>query len=106
MTDENSANYTYDFDNRLTKLGNNITYKYDALGRRFQKIVGATTITYYYYQDQLIEEVDNSNNLTEYIYSGIPITAIVSAIGFTFLSRRDKKKSIKFHNATIPYFYE
>jgi RHS repeat-associated protein len=65
----NQASYSYDSDSRLTKAGN-VTYKYDALGRRYQRIESGKTTTYYYYKDQLATELDNSGNTVEYIYAG------------------------------------
>lgn len=62
--------YQYDAENRLIKAGSDINYKYDALGRRFQKTVGNETTSYFYYQDQLAVERDNSGSVTEYIYGG------------------------------------
>lgn len=70
LTTDGQNTYTYDADNRLTSLNNNAFYKYDALGRRYQKIIGGTTTTYYYYSDQLIQETDNNGITTEYIYAG------------------------------------
>ncbi len=70
MSSDGQNAYTYDADNRLTSVNGNVIYKYDALGRRYQKIVDATTITYYYYQNQMIQEADNNGNTTEYIYAG------------------------------------
>lgn len=69
LTGYKSMAYKYDAESRLTKAGN-VTYKYDALGRRYQRIEGGVTTSYYYYKDQLITEQDNAGNVIEYIYDG------------------------------------
>jgi len=70
LMDDGQNAYTYDADNRLLTVNANILYKYDALGRRYQKIVDGTTTTYYYYYNQVIQETDSNGNTEEHIYAG------------------------------------
>jgi len=68
LTSDGVQTYDYDIDGRLTNVDANIEYKYDALGRRYQKIVSGVTTTYYYYDDQLIQENTSTGATREHIY--------------------------------------
>ncbi len=70
IEDEQGNSYVYDYDNRLIEVNGNVSYQYDALGRRYKKTVSGNTYTYYYYQSQVIEEVDGNNSIKEFIYAG------------------------------------
>jgi len=50
LTADGSHTYTYDADNRLSKVdgGSTASYTYDAFGRRAEKIVGSRTTDYLY----------------------------------------------------------
>lgn len=67
-----TTNYTWDFENRLTKVvlpgtGGTATFKYDPLGHRIQKVFtqGTTTTTtnYLYDGDNSVEEVNQSGSV-------------------------------------------
>lgn len=66
-----STVFEYDADNKLirvTSLDKTVNYKYDGLGRRIEKEVtdtGATTTTGYIYDNEdILLELDGSNNIT------------------------------------------
>jgi RHS repeat-associated protein len=60
-----STNYTWDFENRLTRVqlpgtGGTVTFKYDPFGRRIYKSSSSATSVYAYDGDNLIEEINSS----------------------------------------------
>jgi RHS repeat-associated protein len=71
-----TTQYTWDFENRLTSValpgtGGTVTFKYDGLGRKVQKVFTqnstTTTTNYLYDGTNVIEDVDqNSNVLARY----------------------------------------
>ena len=73
--------YTWDYENRLTSVTkkanatatentSEVTYKYDALGRRIQKNVNDTITNYVYDGDDILLEFNNQNILeAKYIHS-------------------------------------
>lgn len=73
LTTGNSSQYTYDAENRLTKVeefaaGNptpaaTSTYRYDGLGRRIEKIGNGVIRRYVYDRDQILFEYDEANVL-------------------------------------------
>jgi len=71
LLSDGTNTYTYDFENRLIGVNSNIHYQYDALGRRFKKVMDNDTTTYFYYEDQVIQENDSDGNITEHIYLGL-----------------------------------
>src|SRR6266568_1364805 len=79
MTYDGSHTYTYDAENRLTKVdgGNTATYAYDADGNRIQKAVGPIITAYVFSPtSHVIHETDP--NLTfnvHYIYLGSQLLA-------------------------------
>jgi RHS repeat-associated protein len=58
--------YSYDSQNHLIAVdnGNTSTYKYDALGRRIEKVVGTETTQYLYSGVNEIENRDGTGNIT------------------------------------------
>jgi RHS repeat-associated protein len=63
--------YSFDFENRLVSVDGGATanYKYDALGRRIQKVTSAGTVNYYYDEQRIIEERDGSDDIAAtYVY--------------------------------------
>jgi len=62
--------YEYDAENKLVRVvspSNTATYRYDGLGRRVEKevIAGTTTVTKYVYDNEdILLELDGSNNIT------------------------------------------
>ena len=57
----NTTSYTWDFENRLTSVtlpgsGGTVTFKYDPLGRRIEKVSPTVTSIFAYDGDNLIEE--------------------------------------------------
>jgi RHS repeat-associated protein len=60
-----TTNYAWDFDNRLTNVtlpvsGGTVSYRYDPLGRRIEKISPTATSIFAYDGDNLIEETNSS----------------------------------------------
>jgi RHS repeat-associated protein len=61
---DGEQNYGYDLLNRQTSVNDNISYVYDALGRRLAAIVdGETTYFVYGFDEQVLEEYNSSNQL-------------------------------------------
>ena len=63
LTSDGTYTYGYDYENRLTSVtgaGLNVSYTYDPLGRRIQKIVNGVVTRYLYDGDQIIAETDNT----------------------------------------------
>ncbi len=64
-------NYQFDFENRLINVNGGATamYKYDAFGRRIQKVTAAGTINYFYDGQRVIEERNGANVVqATYVY--------------------------------------
>jgi RHS repeat-associated protein len=64
MTNDGSHSYTYDAENRLTKVdsGSTATYVYDANGHRVRSTVGGTSRDYVYNSDSVVAEWYSSCN--------------------------------------------
>ena len=63
--------YNYERGKLLSSLtinNNTTTFKYDYLGRRYQKISGGVTTTYYYHDDKLIAETRNNGIKLIFLY--------------------------------------
>lgn len=70
-TNDESKTYSYDYENRLTKVNNGSTAEhfYDALGRRIKTITPTETINFYFSNNQIIEERNASDAIEKtYIY--------------------------------------
>ncbi len=85
LTFDGVYHYYYDCENRLTEVNdiNNqrtATYKYDFKGRRVAKAVGATTTTFVYDGDQIIQEYRNGYRWKTYYY-GTGIDELIRMIG-------------------------
>ncbi|HYI11821.1 MAG TPA: RHS repeat-associated core domain-containing protein [Thermoanaerobaculia bacterium] len=56
--------YTYDTENRLTRItfpdGSTATYRYDPFGRRYEKVVGTQSTRYVYLGASVLKELDGS----------------------------------------------
>jgi RHS repeat-associated protein len=72
MVSGSTTQYTWDFENRLTSVvlpgtGGTVTFKYDGLGRRVQKVFTqnstTTTTNYLYDGTNVIEDVDQNGNV-------------------------------------------
>jgi RHS repeat-associated protein len=95
-TQKGTQDFTYDYRNQLVSTSDGTTsadYKYDALGRRMQKLVtsGAQTDTtkYYYSGNQVIEERDGSDTvLKQYIY-GNGIDELLIIVNFDGATQTD-----------------
>lgn len=75
LSDPSNSYTSYDFKNRLLTVngigGVSAEYKYDALGRRIQKIIspGSNTLNYYYDGKVIIEERNSSDEVqATYVY--------------------------------------
>jgi RHS repeat-associated protein len=70
LSDASGKSYSWDFENRLTQAvvpgtnGGTTTFKYDPFGRRIQKSGPLGTTNYLYDGPDVIEEVDNSGNVS------------------------------------------
>jgi RHS repeat-associated protein len=63
--------YTFDERNQLTATsGGSSTFKYDGLGRRFEKTVSGTTTRYLYDGTNVVQELDQGNNPTYNLING------------------------------------
>ena len=69
--------YTYDAENQLTRIdfpdGTWATYRYDGLGRRFEKNVNGTITRYVYDNEDILLEYDGANNLQARYTHGLGI---------------------------------
>lgn len=64
-----TTTYTYNSEDQLIGVNNNISYKYDALGRRIEKNVSSTITRYVYDGEDIIQELDGNNQvITTYIH--------------------------------------
>jgi len=79
-TSDGVHSYAYDFENRLISVdgGATATYKYDALGRRIQKVTIGGTINYYYDGSRIIEERNAGDAITATCIWGTWIDEILS----------------------------
>jgi RHS repeat-associated protein len=91
LLNDGTWNYSYDYAGRLVgaiKLGTNVSYGYDPIGRRTSKTVNGITTKYVYSGDDLIEERDASDNvLKQYVYAnGIdrPVQVIIDSSVYYF----------------------
>ena len=68
-----NTNYTYDFENRLTRVqrpGMDAQYKYDPFGRRIEKNVNGQITRYEYDEDNIINEYDGAGNIrAKYVFN-------------------------------------
>jgi YD repeat-containing protein len=97
----NFTQYTYDAENRLTKVeefaaGNptpaaTSTYRYDGLGRRIEKVANGQTKRYVYDGEDILLEYDGSNVLqARYTHGpGIDEPIAVTKGGSTFFYHQD-----------------
>ncbi|MHB8412860.1 MAG: RHS repeat-associated core domain-containing protein [Candidatus Acidiferrales bacterium] len=76
-TDSTGAtNYTWDFENRLTSVTlpgaeGTVTFKYDPLGRRIEKVSPTTTSIFAYDGDNLVETVNSSGGVVARYTQGL-----------------------------------
>ena len=102
----NFTQYTYDAENRLTKVeefvaGNptpafTSTYRYDGLGRRIEKVANGQTTRYIYDGEDILLEYDGSNVLqARYTHGpGIDEPIAVTKGGSTFFYHQDGLGSV------------
>ncbi len=91
LTSDGHNTYSYDSENRLISAvtpDHNISYVYDALGRRIEKLVDGKITRFLYDSDQVIVEYDGSGQeLRRFVYGpGIdePICMITSQATFYY----------------------
>jgi hypothetical protein len=89
-TNANGQVYTWDFDNRMTSADTSVsdpTFKYDALGRRVSKTVGATTTVYAYDGQQVVAEYTNdaapASPARQFVYAEYIDEPVVMVVGAT-----------------------
>ena len=97
----NFTQYTYDTENRLTKVEDFVagnptptatsTYRYDGLGRRIEKVANGQTRRYIYDGEDILLEYDGSNVLqARYTHGpGIDEPIAVTKAGSTFFYHQD-----------------
>ena len=97
----NFTAYTYDAENRLTKVEDFVagnptpaftsTYRYDGLGRRIEKVAGGQTKRYVYDGEDILLEYDGANVLqARYTHGpGIDEPIAVTKGGSTFFYHQD-----------------
>jgi YD repeat-containing protein len=74
----NTTHYNWDFENRLTSVqlpgsGGTVSFKYDAFGRRVEKVSSSTTSIYVYDGDNLIEEINSAGTAVARYTQGLNI---------------------------------
>lgn len=73
------ANYSFDYEHRLTGIGTAYQFSYDGRGNRLQATRNGTTTRYIYdTAGNLIAEADGSNNITRYYIYGQGLLAMVT----------------------------
>ena len=97
----NYSQYTYDAENRLTKVEDFVagnptafatsTYRYDGLGRRIEKVANGQTKRYIYDGEDILLEYDGTNTLVaRYTHGpGIDEPIAVTKGGSTFFYHQD-----------------
>ena len=102
----NYTQYTYDAENRLTKVEEYVagnptaaftsTYRYDGLGRRIEKVANGQTKRYVYDGEDILLEYDGSNVLqARYTHGpGIDEPIAVTKGGSTFFYHQDGLGSV------------
>ncbi len=102
----NYTSYTYDAENRLTKVEDFVagnptaaftsTYRYDGLGRRIEKVANGQTKRYIYDGEDILLEYDGSNVLqASYTHGpGIDEPIAVTKGGSTFFYHQDGLGSV------------
>ncbi|MEK9141135.1 MAG: RHS repeat domain-containing protein, partial [Nitrospirota bacterium] len=102
----NFTAYTYDAENRLTKVEDFVagnptaiatsTYRYDGLGRRIEKIANGQTTRYVYDGEDILLEYDGANVLqARYTHGpGIDEPIAVTKSGNTFFYHQDGLGSV------------
>ncbi len=80
MLSDGAHTYGYDYENRLISVdgGTTATYKYDAMGRRIQKVTAGATINYYYQGLFIIEERNAADAVTATYVSGADIDNLLT----------------------------
>ena len=107
LTNDGSHSYTYDAENRLTKVdgGTTASYFYDAEGRRVQKTASGKTIDYVYdLTGHVIEEKQVSPSATmqaSYVYFGGGLLAEYKD-GTTYFVHQDHLGSARLLTAAGP----
>ncbi len=101
LLNDGTYQYDYDADNKLIEVkqsGNSlISYRYDALGRRTQRMSPTDTVYYYYCLNEIIEERDARDSvIATYVY-GIGIDDIIQAEiqGQNYYYHRDWQGSVR-----------
>ncbi len=91
LTNDGTWTFGYDYENRLISATNgtiNVSYAYDALGRRIQKDVDGVITKYLYDGDQVICEYDNSETLLRKFIYGPGIDEPIAFVGAGLASAR------------------
>ncbi|MGH9555531.1 MAG: hypothetical protein ACRD2Y_06880 [Terriglobales bacterium] len=84
MTNDSLHTYTYDAENRMTKVDNGSAATYTYAGAsRVKKVAGGTTTVYVFSGSKVVAEYVNWALSKEYVYSGSSLLATIAAGGAT-----------------------
>ncbi|MBU3950422.1 MAG: hypothetical protein KJ826_19660 [Proteobacteria bacterium] len=79
ITNGYGSYYTFDYDHRLTAIGSNYVYSYDATGNRLKALRNGVETRYIYDAGgNLLAEADNNNVITRYYIYGQGLMAMVT----------------------------
>ncbi len=82
------SSYTFDYEHRLTKIGDAYQFAYDGKGNRLQatKNGATTTVTKYIYDatGNLLAEADDNNTITRYYIYGLGLVAMVASSNLSY----------------------
>jgi len=69
LLNDDKNTFSYDLNNKLKSANKNeVSFAYDALGRRISKTNSSGTITYYYAGDQMVEEYTGKSLTASYVF--------------------------------------
>ena len=93
------TSYDYDMKDRLTQVtlpdSTQVTFTYDALGRRASKTSGFQTTRYLWDGDELLAELDPSGNLLRSYVHGIEVDEVLYQEDYT------KQETLFFHQDNL-----
>jgi YD repeat-containing protein len=71
--------YTFDYEHRLTAIGQSSSFSYDGMGNRLEAVRNSVTTRYIYdAQGNLMAEADGDNVITRYYIHGAGLLAMVT----------------------------
>lgn len=77
--------YAFDYEHRLTGVGNVAQYRYDGIGNRLEATRNNVTTRYIYdLHGNLIAEADGANTIARYYIHGLGLLSLVTPAGATY----------------------